>query len=76
MPLRNIALTVQELDEGAFYWVLLEAADPALEDADDALPYMVLETAAQGQASYANALVAGVAAMRRMFGPDGPKAGP
>ncbi|WP_076998819.1 hypothetical protein [Variovorax sp. KK3] len=71
MPqLRNIALTVHELEEGEFYWVLMEGADYAIEDA---LPYLPLEAATDPQASYANALVAGVAALRKMFGKDGPR---
>lgn len=71
MPqLRNIALTVQELEDGEFYWVLMEAADKVMEDA---LPYLVLETAAEPQSNYSNALVAGVAAIRRIFGRDGPR---
>lgn len=68
--LRNIALTVQELEVGEFYWVLMEAADQVMEDA---LPYLVLDTAAEPQATYANALVAGVAAIRRIFGKNGPR---
>ena len=67
--LRNIALTVHELEDGEFYWVLMEASDYAMEEA---LPYLPLEAAADPQASYANALVAGVAAIRKMFGKDGP----
>lgn len=69
--LRNIALTVQELEVGEFYWVLLEAADQVMEDA---LPYLVFDTAAEPQTTYANALVAGVAAIRRIFGKNGPRA--
>ncbi|MEJ7687946.1 MAG: hypothetical protein WKG52_13700 [Variovorax sp.] len=69
-PLRNIALTVHELEDGEFYWVLMEATDYAMEDA---LPYLPLEAASDPQATYANALVAGVAAIRKMFGKDGPR---
>lgn len=68
--LRNIALTVHELEEGEFYWVLLEATDYAMEEA---LPYLPLDSAADPQATYANALVAGVAAIRKLFGKDGPR---
>jgi len=68
--LRNIALTVQELEDGEFYWVLIEGTDYAMEDA---LPYLPLEAASNPQASYANALVAGVAAIRKLFGKDGPR---
>ena len=67
---RNIALTVHELEDGEFHWVLMEAVDGAV---DDVLPYMVLETAVHPQPSYSSALVAGVAAMRRLFGGDGPR---
>ncbi|VTU16697.1 hypothetical protein SRS16CHR_01841 [Variovorax sp. SRS16] len=68
--LRNIALTVHELEEGEFYWVLLEATDYAMEEA---LPYLPLDSASDPQATYANALVAGLAAIRRMYGKDGPR---
>lgn len=68
--LRNIALTVQELEEGEFYWVLLEATDYAMEEA---LPYLPIEAAVEPQANYANALVAGIAAIRKMFGKVGPR---
>ena len=69
--LRNIALTVHELEEGEFYWVLMEGTDYAMEDA---LPYLPLESATDPQSTYANALVAGVAEIRRMFGKEGPRA--
>ncbi|MCU4118913.1 hypothetical protein [Variovorax sp. N23] len=69
-PLRNIALTVHELEDGEFYWVLMEATDYAMEEA---LPYLPVESSADPYATYANALVAGLAAMRRMFGNHGPR---
>ena len=69
-PLRNIALTVHELEDGEFYWVLMEATDYAMEEA---LPYLPVESSADPYATYANALVAGLAAMRRMFGNAGPR---
>ncbi|MBB3182194.1 MULTISPECIES: hypothetical protein [unclassified Variovorax] len=68
--LRNIALTVQELEEGEFYWVLLEATDYEM---DDALPYLPIEAATDPYVTYSNALVAGVAAIRKLFGKDGPR---
>jgi hypothetical protein len=68
--LRNIALTVQELEDGEFYWVLMEATDYLVAEA---LPYLPIEAASEPYATYANALVAGVAAIRRMFGKDGPR---
>lgn len=69
-PLRNIALTVHELEEGEFYWVLMEGTDHPMEDV---LPYVALDAACTPYDSYSNALVAGVAAIRKMFGKDGPR---
>jgi hypothetical protein len=68
--LRNIALTVQELEEGEFYWVLMEATDYPMEDE---LPYLPIEAACDPYSTYANALVAGLAAIRKMFGKEGPR---
>lgn len=69
--LRNIALTVHELEDGEFYWVLMEATDRFADD--DALPYLPLDAAPEPHESYANALVAGMAVLRRLFGIDGPR---
>jgi hypothetical protein len=69
--LRNIALTVHELEQGEFYWVLMEAVDCTMEEA---LPYLPIESSSEPYATYANALVAGVAAIRKLFGKDGPRA--
>ncbi|MGJ7524680.1 hypothetical protein [Variovorax sp. GB1P17] len=66
---RNIALTVHELEEGEFYWVLMEAVDDTPGETTHV--YMPLEAALEPYATYSNALVAGVAVMRRLFGPDG-----
>jgi hypothetical protein len=69
---RNIALTVHELEAGEFYWVLMEAVeDAARAPANAAHVYLPLEAALEPYASYSNALVAGVAVMRRLFGPEG-----
>lgn len=68
--LRNIALTVQELERGEFHWVLLEATDYLVEDA---LPYLPLEAAAAPFASYGDAWVAGLAVIRKLFGKEGPR---
>lgn len=71
MPLpRNIALTVHELEVGEFYWVLMEEADGGQLD-NERHVYEPLEAAHEPYASYSNALVAGVAVMRRLFGADG-----
>jgi hypothetical protein len=66
---RNIALTVHELEEGEFYWVLMEEVDST--PGDKGHVYVPLEAAHEPYASYSNALVAGVAVLRRLFGPDG-----
>lgn len=67
--LRNIALTVHELEEGEFHWVLVEA--PGTEET---LSYVPLEASDDAYENYGTALVAGLAAMRRLFGRDGPRA--
>lgn len=66
---RDIALTVHELEEGEFYWVLMEAVDGSPGDSTHV--YVPLEAAHAPYATYSNALVAGVAVLRRLFGPDG-----
>ena len=66
---RNVALTVHELEAGEFYWVLMEAVDDTPGETSHI--YMPLEAAQDPYATYSNALVAGVAVLRRLFGPDG-----
>ncbi|HUD32084.1 MAG TPA: hypothetical protein VMR43_03575 [Variovorax sp.] len=61
---------MHELEDGEFYWVLMEGTDYAIENI---LPYLPIESSSDAYATYANALVAGMAAMRRMFGPGGPR---
>lgn len=69
---RNIALTVHELEVGEFHWMLMEAVDGTPgTSCERTHVYMPLEAAVEPYASYSNALVAGVAVMRRLFGPDG-----
>lgn len=80
---RNIALTVHELEAGEFYWVLMEAVDDGSAPDAPSIPgtpsaagapahvYLPLEAALEPYTSYSNALVAGVAVMRRLFGPEG-----
>jgi hypothetical protein len=71
--LRNIALTVHELEDGEFYWVLMEAPEATDYAMEESLSYLPLEAASDPYVTYANALVAGVAAIRKMFGKDGPR---
>ena len=66
--LRNIALTVHELEEGEFHWVLVEASG-----VEETRPYEPLEASDDAYANYGAALVAGLAAMRRLFGSGGPR---
>lgn len=75
---KNIALTVHELEVGEFYWVLMEAVEEGADvpvtpgtPGGPAHVYLPLEAALEPYTSYSNALVAGVAVMRRLFGPDG-----
>ncbi|WP_280807247.1 hypothetical protein [Variovorax boronicumulans] len=70
-PTRNIALTVHELEVGEFYWVLMEEAADGDAAGDQRHVYLPLEAAHDPYASYSNALVAGVAVMRRLFGAEG-----
>ncbi len=70
-PSRNIALTVHELEAGEFYWVLMEEATDGVAADDRRHVYVPLEAAHDPYASYSNALVAGVAVMRRLFGAEG-----
>jgi len=70
MPLpRNIALTVHELEEGEFHWVLMEAVNNTPTETRHS--YLPLEAAHKPYGSYSSALVAGVAVLRRLFGKDG-----
>jgi hypothetical protein len=70
--LRNIALTVQELEEGEFFWVLLEGSEQYASE-EDVLPFVAIESSTVPYSSYTNALVAGVAAIRKIFGNGGPR---
>ena len=61
----DLALTVEERQEGQFYWVVLAAAN---DDAQDVMVYRRIEMAARAQPSYTNALVVGAAVIRRLAG--------
>ncbi|RZI77411.1 MAG: hypothetical protein EOP80_05060 [Variovorax sp.] len=61
----DLALTVEERDEGEFYWVVLEAAN---DDSQDVMVYRRVEEAARAQQSYSNALVVGASVVRRLSG--------
>ncbi|MFM9923171.1 hypothetical protein VLK31_09295 [Variovorax sp. H27-G14] len=72
---RNIALTVHELEPGEFYWVVMEAVDSGAAPGEAPHVYVPIDSALEAYANYSNALVAGVAVMRRMLG-SGPSSGP
>ncbi len=70
----NIALTVHELEPGEFYWVVMEAVHGAPAPGEAPHVYVPIDSALEAFPSYSNALVAGVAVMRRMLG-AGPGSG-
>ncbi|MDM0038765.1 hypothetical protein QTH89_20200 [Variovorax sp. J22G21] len=59
----DLALTVEEREEGQFYWVVLEAAN---DESQDVLVYRRVEVAARAQPNYSNALIVGAAVVRRL----------
>ena len=63
MPLRDIALTVEERATNQFFWVLVEASD---SDAPEAIHYRTIHSASTPQSSYSSALVLGAAVLRRL----------
>lgn len=69
----NLALTVHELEAGEFYWSLLEPMESGHEES---LQFKPMISADSPQDSYNNALVVGVAELRRVIARriDGPQA--
>lgn len=61
----DLALTVEERNEGQFYWVVLEAAN---DDSQDVMVFRRVEAAARAQQSYSNALIVGASVVRRLSG--------
>ena len=61
--LRDMALTIEEREEGKFYWVLIEAFD---DEGSETLHYRRFKSAATPQESYSSALALGSAALRRL----------
>ncbi|MET0541972.1 MAG: hypothetical protein ABWZ88_09460 [Variovorax sp.] len=61
--MHDLALTVEERDEGQFYWVVLEAAN---DESQEVMVYRRVEVAARAQPSYSNALVVGATVIRRL----------
>lgn len=59
----DMAVTVEERGDGAFFWKLIAATH---SDASDVLHYRLVQTASAPQASYMSALALGVYAMKRV----------
>lgn len=65
MALRDIALTVLELEPNEFHWVLMEAVQAASEDS---LEYRPIDSSTQGLPDYSEALIHGASALRVLQG--------
>jgi len=64
---RELALKVQEHAAGGFLWVLMEACDM---QGSDVFHYRMLRTALHPQAAYWDAMVLGMAELRRTMAAD------
>jgi len=69
MELRDLALSVREMPDRSYGWVILEGTGEKGVFAT----YSLLQSAARPYASYADALVAGLSALRGLGGRDGPR---
>jgi hypothetical protein len=65
VALRDIALTVLELEPHEFHWVLMEAVQAASEDI---LEYRPIDSSTQGLPDYSEALIQGASALRVLQG--------
>jgi hypothetical protein len=65
VALRDIALTVLELEPHEFHWVLMEAVQAASEDV---LEYRPIDSSTQGLPDYSEALIHGASALRVLQG--------
>jgi hypothetical protein len=65
VALRDIALTVLELEPNEFHWVLMEAVQAASEDC---LEYRPIDSSTQGLPDYSEALIHGASALRVLQG--------
>ncbi|MGI4777035.1 MAG: hypothetical protein ACRYGA_02780 [Janthinobacterium lividum] len=66
--LPELALRVEERRPGVFFWVLLAAGDPShLTDLTEALHYRPYRAAAAPQGVYWDALLLGMAELRRVL---------
>jgi hypothetical protein len=67
----ELALRVDERHTGQFFWVILSAEHGHHVELPEALYYRPYRTAAEPQNVYWNALVLGMAELRRLLAKDG-----
>ncbi len=65
MALRDLALTVLELEPNEFHWVLMEAVQA---ESEDCLGYRPVDSSTQGLPDYSQALIHGASALRVLQG--------
>jgi hypothetical protein len=65
MALRDLALTVLELEPDEFHWVLMEAVQA---DSDECLVYRPVDSSTRGLPDYSEALIEGASALRVIQG--------
>lgn len=65
MALRDLALTVLELEPNEFHWVLMEAVQA---ESEDCLGYRPVDSSTQGLPDYSQALIQGASALRVLQG--------
>ncbi|VTU28423.1 hypothetical protein [Variovorax sp. RA8] len=65
MALRDLALTVLELELNEFHWVLMEAVQA---DSDECLVYRPVDSSTRGLPDYSEALIEGASALRAVQG--------
>jgi hypothetical protein len=65
MPLRDLALTVLELEPNEFHWVLMEAAQA---DSEECLSYRPVDSSTRGLPDYSEALIQGASVLRLLQG--------
>lgn len=69
MDLRDIAVTVRELPDGKYQWMLLEGTG----ETGTFAAYARLEISERLFDRYSDALIAGFSALRAIAGADGPR---
>jgi len=65
MSLRDLALTVLELEPNEFHWVLMEAVQA---ESEECLGYRPIDSSTRGLPDYSEALIQGASALRVLQG--------